>query len=509
MVDSLEKLGIDFHFQEEIQTVLDQTYRLWQQQEDDIFLEPTTCAMAFRLLRLHGYDISSEALSRFSEDKFCNTLQGYLRDVDSVLELHKASQIVLHSTNDSVLHELYSWTRLFLDKYWSSSSTTDHKRFNYIDHELPFAVRYPHHTYLDCILNQRSIKHYNVDQKRTLKTSYSCLNLANKEFLELAVENFNHCQSVIHEEFKQYQRWFRESGMDKLEFPRAKVAYCYIVALVGNGSPELSKARLSWAKSGLALGIVDDFFDVWGSQEEQINLLHLMEKWDVDVSTECCSETVKILFLALKGIICEVADQAFKVQGRSVLCHVIQLWAEVLRTFSKEAEWGRTNHVPTLEEYFPNSIKSFAIGILIPGLYLVGPKLSEKIIQSAEFNQLFEALSLAGRLLNDINGYQREKEQGKFNSITVELMHGSGTMGEEEIIEKLQRMVDEKRKELLRLVVKEEGSIVPRNVKHLFWNWCKLFHLFYKKDDVVHATELADEFSTINDLLMGNPILLK
>lgn len=36
---------------------------MWQQEEDDIFLEPTTCAVAFRLLRLHGYVVSSGSVT--------------------------------------------------------------------------------------------------------------------------------------------------------------------------------------------------------------------------------------------------------------------------------------------------------------------------------------------------------------------------------------------------------------------------------------------------------------
>jgi len=59
MIDSLERLGIDRHFEEEIQSVLDETYRYWLEGEENIFLDPTTCAMAFRMLRLNGYDVSS------------------------------------------------------------------------------------------------------------------------------------------------------------------------------------------------------------------------------------------------------------------------------------------------------------------------------------------------------------------------------------------------------------------------------------------------------------------
>ncbi|KAK2444612.1 thioredoxin superfamily protein [Trifolium repens] len=56
-----------------------------------------------------------------------------------------------------------------------------------------------------------------------------------------------------------------------------------------SGCPELSDARISWAKNGVLTTVVDDFFDVGSSQEEQENLIQLVEKWDVDVNTVCCS----------------------------------------------------------------------------------------------------------------------------------------------------------------------------------------------------------------------------
>ena len=98
---------------------------------------------------------------------------------------------------------------------------------------------------------------------------------------------------------------------------------------------------------------------------------------------------------------------------------------------------------------------------------------------------------------------QRENEQGKFiNSIIVELKHGSGGKSEEEIKEKLQKIAEEKRREVLRLVVKEDGSKVARDMKDSFWNWVKLFHLFYQKDAILQASELADEFLSFKNVFM-------
>ena len=85
MVDTLEKMGISSSFSGEIYSILDMIYRYklvmmkpaeflllllniswlqsfcssWLANDEEIMLDMTTCAMAFRLLRFHGYDIPS------------------------------------------------------------------------------------------------------------------------------------------------------------------------------------------------------------------------------------------------------------------------------------------------------------------------------------------------------------------------------------------------------------------------------------------------------------------
>ena len=81
-------------------------------------------------------------------------------------------------------------------------------------------------------------------------------------------------------------------------------------------------------------------------------------------------------------------------------------WVDLLRTFIKEVEWERSKYIPMWDEYLENSIKSFAVGVLVPGFYLMGPKLPDDVIRGDEFNQLFVGFSLFGRILNDISGYQ-------------------------------------------------------------------------------------------------------
>ena len=75
-------------------------------------------------------------------------------------------------------------------------------------------------------------------------------------------------------------RWFIESGLEKLHFPisKTKAAYSFLTIAATLTSLEHRQARLAWATQGLLTCIVDDFYDVWSTKEEQIYLIHLMEK---------------------------------------------------------------------------------------------------------------------------------------------------------------------------------------------------------------------------------------
>lgn len=87
---------------------------------------------------------------------------------------------------------------------------------------------------------------------------------------------------------------------------------------------------------------------------------------------------------------------------------------------------------------------------------------------------------------------QREYEEGKLNAVSLSLIHGSGSATEEEAINELKSFVNSKRRELLRLVLQEKDSIVPRACKDLFWNMSQVCHLFYANDDGFTSDEMIN-----------------
>ena len=63
-----------------------------------------------------------------------------------------------------------------------------------------------------------------------------------------------------------------------------------------------------------------------------------------------------------------------------------------------EAEWTRRRHVPSMEEYMADGVPPIA---LTP-FYLVEPELTEEVVRSRKYGEMFWHVATRARLLNDL-----------------------------------------------------------------------------------------------------------
>nr|BAL41689.1 ent-kaurene synthase like 2 [Triticum aestivum] len=477
LVDYLETIGTSHHFSSEIKSILDVAHSFWLQRDEEIMLDVATCAMAFRLLRMNGYDVSSDDLYHVDASTFHNSLQGYLNDTKSILELYKASKVSV-SENEFSLDNIGYWSgRLLTEKLLSERVQT-----TAIFQEVEYALKFPFYATMERIGHKRNIEHFDVCVSQKLKTEHLPCRVS-QDFLALAIEDFSFSQSIYQDELLHLESWAKGNRLDQLQFARQKLAYCYLAAAATIFPPELSDARMSWAKNGVLTTVVDDFFDVGGSKEEHENLVTLVEKWDDHSKDEFCSEQVKILFYAIYTTVNQLGVVASAIQNRDVRKHLIELWLQLLRSMMSEAEWRMRKYVPTVEQYMSNAVVSFTLGpIVLTSLYFVGPKLSGCVIQDQEYKELFRLTSTIGRLLNDIQGLERESREGNLDCVSLLILHSGGSMSIETAKETIQKAIASCRKDLLKLVLRE-NTVVPRPCKELFWKMCKIVHLFYSQTD--------------------------
>lgn len=100
---------------------------------------------------------------------------------------------------------------------------------------------------------------------------------------------------------------------------------------------------------------------------------------------------------------------------------------------------------------------------------------------------------------------QRESKEGKLNGITLRVLHGGGKISEEAAAKDMMDMVEANRTQLLRLVLQEEGSVIPRNCRDLFWKMSNNFYVFYARNDGFSSpTEMMKH---VNDVLF-QPLVL-
>lgn len=87
---------------------------------------------------------------------------------------------------------------------------------------------------------------------------------------------------------------------------------------------------------------------------------------------------------------------------------------------------------------------------------------------------------------------QKESQEGKLNAVSLRMVHSNGVMTEEEAFKKVISIIDIKRRELLKLVLQEKGSIVPKACGDLFWKTIKVESLTYISTDGFTTEKMKD-----------------
>ncbi|CAM0878121.1 unnamed protein product [Alopecurus aequalis] len=454
LVNTLENIGISRYFAREIKSVLDKTYRM------------------------NGYDVSSDELAHVAEiSAFQNTLQGYLNDTKSLIELYKASKVCF-SENESILDNICYWSGRLLKEKLNSGEMQNSAIFG----EVECALKYPYCAVVEPVYHRRNIEHFEFCDSGILKrTSLPCF--IDRDLLDLAVRNFSVSQCVYQDEVEQLERWQKGNRLDLLNFVRKNVKNNHLAAVASISPHELSAARMACAKTIALIPVVDDLFDVGGSIEEIQNLILLVERWNDHQNVEWYSDKVKLVFSALYTTVNQLGDLASAVQNRDVTEHMVEAWLDYLKSLLTEADWQRTQYVPTVEEYMKNAIVALGVGpIMLTTLYFAEQNQWEHVVKEREYQELFTLMGTCGRLLNDTQTFERERRDGQLNSVALLVLRSRASMSIEEARTVIEKSIACYRRQLLRLVVKQDG-VVPKTCKELFWGLYKTSHMFYSQSD--------------------------
>ncbi|KAE7995617.1 hypothetical protein FH972_000393 [Carpinus fangiana] len=485
LVNQVFRLGLAEHFIEETEKVLAKVYRNYMNQES--WAKPSNLvaaqqalfkdSLAFRLLRMHGYALPS--------DSFCWFLQHEdIRDqIENNQEYFSCAMINVYRATDLMfsgeydLQEARSFSKKLLEKT-VSVGTRDQTHFissnlrGVIEHELrlPWFARLDHLEHRMWIEEQDS----NVLWMGKASSHRLSCHLAD-ELVRLAVQSYEFRQSVYKNELEELKRWSKDWGLSDMGFGREKTTYCYFAIASSCSLPYDSDIRMMVAKSAILITVADDFFDMEGSLIQLKDLTDAVQRWD----SKGLSGHSKIIFDALDNLVREIATKYLQQQGRDIINNLQDIWYETFASWFTESTWGKTGRIPSMKEYLETGMTSIATHtIVLPASCFLNPSLPISKLRSQQYESITKLLMLIARLLNDVQSYQKEKDEGKINSVLLYLKENPEADIEDSIAF-VREILDEKKKEFLQHVLMDEFSDLPKPCKHLHLSCLKVFQMFF------------------------------
>ncbi|CAH2078848.1 unnamed protein product [Thlaspi arvense] len=276
LVDTLQRLGVSYHFEREIKKILTnvhvKTVRHKNRVDRKRYEWLYATALEFRLLRQHGFSIA--------QDIFSGHFGDYLDDEDikSVLSLYEASY--LSTRFDTKLKETIYYTTKRLRKFVGMKKT---ETTSYVRKMVIHALEMPYHRRVERLEARWYIDVYGETQDM------------NPNLLELAKLDFNFVQIIHQDELKFLSRW----DVNRLEELPEYMKLCFLclineinqigyIILRDKGINVIPYLRKSWAdmcttflkeakwyKNGYKPNLEEYMENGWISSSVPTILLHL------------------------------------------------------------------------------------------------------------------------------------------------------------------------------------------------------------------------------------------
>ncbi|KAL7228880.1 hypothetical protein ACSBR2_007550 [Camellia fascicularis] len=260
-IDAIQRLGVSYHFENEIETAFQHIHETDYDHHDDKANDDLyTVALLFRLLRQQGYPISCDVFNKFKDDngKIRESLIG---DVRGMLSLYEAAH--LRVRGEDILVEALSFTITHLESAVPNLS-------NLVQEQVIHALNQPIHKGLTRLEATRYFFFYEQDDSH------------NKVLLNFAKLDFNLLQKMHQWELSEITRWWKELDFaKKMPFARDRIVECYFWILGVYFEPQYLLARRMLTKVIALTSIIDDIYDVYGTLEELVLFTDAIERWEI------------------------------------------------------------------------------------------------------------------------------------------------------------------------------------------------------------------------------------
>nr|AIE41601.1 1,8-cineole synthase [Artemisia annua] len=412
LVDDLQRLGIWYHFEDEISNVLEMIYRDFYDNEDRCSkMDMNFKALSFRLLRQHGYHVPQEIFHNFKEKT--QNLKPYLHeDMVVMLNIYEASYYSYE--DESIMDDARDFTAKYLKE---NHDSIDESISSLVSHALEFPL------------------HWRIprEEAKWFIEFYEKRSGRNPTLIELAKLDFNMVQSIHLEDLKHASRWWRNTCWDKeLPFARDRLMENFLWTVGVNYLPRFSLGRRTLTKVNAMITTIDDVYDVFGTIDELEKFTEVTNRWDINAVEEL-PDYMQICFIAFYNSINEIAYNTLTDTKFLILQYLKKGWVDLCNSYLKEAQWYESGYVPTLEEYLENAYVSISAPVILTHVnFLTTITSKEEILQFMETSDnIVRYSSLILRLADDLGTSSLEMARGDVPKSIQCYMHESGASEDE------------------------------------------------------------------------------
>nr|UIO87235.1 terpenoids synthase [Blumea balsamifera] len=408
LVDDLQRLGISYHFKDEISNLLKMIYNCYYEAHEKWNkLDLNLKSLGFRLLRQHGYHIPQEIFEDIT-DESGNIKANVHEDVVGMLNFYEASFFSIDDEN--ILDEAREFTTKCLKEKLEKNNINNKSTMMLISHalELPLLWRIP-----------RFESIWFIEAYKTRSNMTPLL-------LEFALLDYNIVQGIHQEDLKYTSRWWAGLHWDKkLEFARDRMVESFMWSVGANHEPAFNVLRRNVTKNITMVNVIDDVYDVYGTLDELEQFTEVVRRWDINAA-QGLPDYMKICFLGFYNSVNEMAYNTLTRHKSFVVPYVKKAWTEYCEANLVEARWFNNGYIPTLEEYLKNSVTTVAIPIIVSGAYFLD---SNDFIGKALQNVIhWSAMVL--RLADDLGTSSAELARGDVPKAVECYMHETGASKE-------------------------------------------------------------------------------
>ncbi|XP_011082247.2 vetispiradiene synthase 3 isoform X2 [Sesamum indicum] len=471
LIDSIERLGISYHFEREIEEQILNFYNAcFSFVSDDLH----TVALYFRLLRQHGHPISSGIFHKFTESdgKFKNSLRG---DAKGLLSLYEAAN--LRTRGEGILDEAITFATAHLESIAPHLSSP-------LKEQVAHALE-------QCL--QRGIPR--VEARRYISV-YEEYESKNDSLLRLAKMDFNLLQMLHREELSELSRWWKELDLvSKLSYARDRVVECYFWTLGVYFEPQYSRARIMLAKTIAMISVIDDTYDSYGTVDELEIFTDAVERWDIK-EIDRLPDYMKMCYRVLLDLY-DQYEQELRQQGRSFAVHYAKAtMKEIVRSYNIEAKWFIEGYMPPFADYMTNGFITSTYYLLAATSFIGMNAVTKEAFDWLVGKPKIQVANVTiCRIVDDVATYEIEKKRGQ-SATGIECYMKDYGVSEEEAMEEFKNIAENAWKDMNEECVKEKS--VSMEVLKRVVNLSRLIDVVYKhnQDGYTHPEKVLKPLIT-------------